>query len=201
MASLGEESIILARRNHKRENLAALNNAVSMNETSLSLLDRARGSAGDDAWPRLADVYSPLLRSWLLRFEVEAADADDLVQDVLLTISRELPRFEHSGRMGAFRSWLRTILVHRVRDFWRSKKYRPTADGGSSWAERLEQLIDDATIVCGCGVSGEGPDFGGAGWQTDQCEIQSADQNIRFGLRCQFQLMVVEVLLYKGIDG
>jgi RNA polymerase sigma-70 factor (ECF subfamily) len=118
-----------------------------MNETSLSLLDRARGSAGEEAWPRLADVYSPLLRTWLLRFDVEAADADDLVQDVLLTISSELPGFEHSGRTGAFRSWLRTILVHRVRDFWRSKKYRPTAAGGSSWAERLEQLTDESSDV------------------------------------------------------
>lgn len=116
-----------------------------MNETSLSLLESARGDANHDAWRRLEGIYSPLLRQWLLRFEVETADADDLNQEVLLTVSRELARFEHSGRAGAFRSWLRTILVHRLRDFWRSRKYRPTAAGGSSWAEQLEQLADDSS--------------------------------------------------------
>lgn len=116
-----------------------------MSETSLSLLDRARGDHGDDAWQRLSAVYVPLLRAWLLRFEVAAADADDLVQEVLLTVSRELPRFEHSGRAGAFRSWLRTILVHRLRDFWRSRNYRPAAAGGSTWLEQLQQLEDESS--------------------------------------------------------
>ena len=118
-----------------------------MNETSLSLLESARGEASHEAWQRLEGIYSPLLRQWLLRFEVEAADTEDLNQDVLLTVSRELPRFEHSGRTGAFRSWWRTILVHRLRDFWRSRKYRPTATGGSSWAKQLEQLADESSQV------------------------------------------------------
>ena len=118
-----------------------------MSETSLSLLDRARNDANDESWRHLAGAYSPLLRAWLLRFEVATTDADDLVQEVLLTVSRELPRFEHSGRTGAFRSWLRTILVHRLRDFWRSRKYRPVATGGSTWVEQLEQLADESSNV------------------------------------------------------
>ena len=116
-----------------------------MDETSLSLLERLRNTVGEDAWPRMAAIYSPLLRGWLLRFEVAATDADDLVQEVLLTVSCEMPVFEHSGRADAFRSWLRTILVNRLREFWRSRKYRPVAAGGSSWAERLEQLEDESS--------------------------------------------------------
>ena len=116
-----------------------------MSDTSLSLLTRARADMSDDAWQQFAELYAPLLRSWLARFDVPATDADDLIQEVLLTVSRELPRFEHSGRAGAFRSWLRTILVHRLRDFWRSRKYRPAATGGSTWAEQLEQLADESS--------------------------------------------------------
>ena len=116
-----------------------------MSETSLSLLARAQSDASDDAWQQVAGLYASLLRSWLTRFEVPATDADDLIQEVLLTVSRELPRFEHSGCAGAFRSWLRTILVHRLRDFWRSRKYRPAATGGSTWAEQLEQLADESS--------------------------------------------------------
>ncbi len=118
-----------------------------MSDTSLSLLDRVRDDVTDEAWQRMAEVYSTLLRAWLLRFEVATTDADDLVQEVLLTVLRELPRFEHSGRAGAFRSWLRTILVHRLRDFWRSRNYRPAAAGGSTWMEQLQQLEDESSHV------------------------------------------------------
>lgn len=116
-----------------------------MSETSLSLLEQAGRSPGDGAWRRLVAVYSPLLQGWLGKFEIQAVDADDLVQEVLAVVARDLSKFEHSGRAGAFRTWLRMILVHRVRNFWRSRKYRPTATGGSSWAERLEQLEDESS--------------------------------------------------------
>lgn len=116
-----------------------------MIETSLSLLDRARANADAEAWHRLSGIYTPLLQAWLTRFEVPATDADDLVQEVLMTVSRELPRFAHSGRTGAFRTWLRRILVYRVRDFWRSRKYHPSAPGGSSWVEQLDQLADESS--------------------------------------------------------
>lgn len=118
-----------------------------MSETALSLLDRARGDANDESWRHLVSAYSPLLRAWLLRFEVAATDADDLVQDVLLTVLRELPKFEHCGHAGAFRSWLRSILVNRLREFWRSRKYRPATTGGSSWQQQLEQLADESSGV------------------------------------------------------
>lgn len=118
-----------------------------MSETSLSLLERVRDDVTDEAWQKMTEVYSALLRSWLMRFEVASTDADDLVQEVLLTLSRELQNFKHSGRPGAFRSWLRGILVHRLRVLWRSRKYRPTAIGGSTWAEQLEQLADESSII------------------------------------------------------
>ena len=118
-----------------------------MSETSLSLLERVQGDVADEAWQKITEVYSTLLRSWLTRFDVASTDADDLVQEVLLTLSRELRNFKHSGRPGAFRSWLRGILVNRLRDFWRSRKYRPAAIGGSTWSEELEQLADESSNV------------------------------------------------------
>lgn len=85
-----------------------------MNGTSLTLLNRLRQSTDTDAWNRLLELYAPLLAVWLRRFGVQASDADDLVQEVMLAAWTDLKSFEHSGRPGAFRSWLRTILVHRL---------------------------------------------------------------------------------------
>lgn len=116
-----------------------------MNETSLSLLENACSSVNHHAWRRLAEIYSPLLRTWTQRLDVTPVDADDLVQEVLLSVARELPQFNHSGRTGAFRAWLRRMLLNRVRDFWRSQNYRPAARGGSTWSQQIEQLEDESS--------------------------------------------------------
>jgi RNA polymerase sigma-70 factor (ECF subfamily) len=114
----------------------------SMSQTSLSLLDRICTRGDEEAWRRLAAIYTPVLHACLRRYDLQPADADDVVQDVLLVVSRELPAFEHNGRSGAFRRWLRVILVHRLKNFWRSRRYRPPAAGGSDMAEQLQQLED-----------------------------------------------------------
>lgn len=114
-----------------------------MNETSLSLLARIHQSGDADSWNRLVELYAPLMHGWLRWYEVNEADADDLVQEVLTVVCQELPQFNHNARIGAFRSWLRKILVHRLQNYWRGKKQLPPAKGGSSLLEHLNQLEDE----------------------------------------------------------
>jgi RNA polymerase sigma-70 factor, ECF subfamily len=113
-----------------------------MSPTSATLLERLRDRADREAWQRLVDLYSPLLSSWLRRHALQNADVDDLVQEVLVTVARETPRFQHSGRPGAFRHWLRTILANRLREFWRERRLQPAATGDSDFAGMLDQLED-----------------------------------------------------------
>src|SRR5262249_49675886 len=79
---------------------------------------------------------------WLRRYGLAECDADDLAQDILLVVLRELPYFHHNRRTGAFRNWLRRIVVHRYQDFIRAKRYRPLAGGDSEFSEQLLQLED-----------------------------------------------------------
>jgi len=108
-------------------------------ETSASLLERLAGVPTDADWRRLDDLYRPLLRAWMARAGVPASDVDDLVQEVLLVVFREVAGFERR-RQGAFRAWLRTILAHRMRDYFRGQKYRPTATGDSDFLRLLNEL-------------------------------------------------------------
>jgi RNA polymerase sigma-70 factor (ECF subfamily) len=108
-------------------------------ETSVSLLERLAGAATDDDWRRLDDLYRALLRAWVARAGVAASDVDDLVQDVLFVVFREIAGFEWRGQ-GAFRAWLRAVLAHRVRDYFRGQKYQPTATGDSDFQRWLDEL-------------------------------------------------------------
>jgi RNA polymerase sigma factor (sigma-70 family) len=113
-----------------------------MAETSFSLLDRLRLQPDAETWRRLVDLYTPLIHAWLRRHSVPAADADDLTQEVMSVVVRELPRFKHNQQRGAFRNWLRTITVNRLRVLWRSRQTRPIATGESDFLKILDELED-----------------------------------------------------------
>ncbi len=108
-------------------------------ETSVSLLARLTDRPSEADWLRLDELYRPLLRAWALRAGATDADADDLTQEVLTVVVRELAIFDR-GRPGAFRSWLRAILANRLRDFFRARRSRPVATGASDFLDRLDEL-------------------------------------------------------------
>ncbi len=107
-------------------------------ETSLTLLGRLAGSPSEDDWRRFAGLYEPLLRAWLTRAGVPAADQDDLTQEVLMVVVREVAGFDRR-RPGAFRAWLGTVLANRLLDFFKSRAARPlplaSIQTGEAWRE------------------------------------------------------------------
>ena len=112
-----------------------------MNETRQSLLLRAQ-TGETDAWKGLTDLYRPLILGWLHRQGVPARDLEDLSQEVLLSVVKQLPGFQHSGQRGAFRSWLRTIVCRRTADYWRAIDADTKARGGSGAIAALQQIAD-----------------------------------------------------------
>lgn len=115
----------------------------TMDTTSLSLLDQARDTSNAEAWRQLVSLYEPLLKKWLRQHQLQTADADDVVQEVLTAVLKDLPRFEHNQRPGAFRNWLRTTLVFRLQNHWRSRDRSPKP----AEAAHLAELSDEATAL------------------------------------------------------
>src|SRR5262249_5664344 len=90
-----------------------------MGATRSSLLIRARAGDGE-AGEALCELSPPRIAGWLHRQSVPDGEIDDLVQEIFLAVVRSLPSFSHSGRRGAFRSWLRTIASNYSCDYWKS---------------------------------------------------------------------------------
>jgi RNA polymerase sigma factor (sigma-70 family) len=109
------------------------------------LLERLNDQSDSVAWRRLVDLYSPLIKAWLRHHGVSASDAEDLTQDVLGVVVREVSRFQHNGRTGAFRTWLRTITINCLRQSVRSRRLRPEAVRPPDLVAVLDQLEDPAS--------------------------------------------------------
>jgi len=100
-------------------------------ESTLALLVRARG--GDaGALESLFARYLPRLRRWasgrLPRWARDATDTQDLVQDTLISVLRQIDGFE-PRREGAFQAYLRQAVMNRIKNAIRSRMRRP--DGTS----------------------------------------------------------------------
>lgn len=113
-----------------------------MPETPISLLERLRLRPDEASWRRLVDLYTPHIHAWLRRHGIMNSDSDDLTQEVMQVLVRELPNFQHDLRPGAFRRWLRSVTVNRLRIFWRERHPRPLAAGASDFGHVLDQLED-----------------------------------------------------------
>jgi RNA polymerase sigma-70 factor, ECF subfamily len=113
--------------------------------TSATLLERLNNRSDSDAWRRLVDLYSPLINGWLRRHGVSVEDAEDFTQDVLGIVVREVPRFTHNGRAGAFRTWLRTITINCLRQSLRSRRLPAKATGSTDVMMMLDQLEDPSS--------------------------------------------------------
>src|SRR4051794_19122697 len=80
---------------------------------------------------------------WVLREHAFHADAEDVAQDVMSVLIRDLPRFERQ-RAGSFRRWLRQIMLHRLQNLWR-ERHKRASDGAGSFA--LSALGDPASSL------------------------------------------------------
>jgi len=106
------------------------------------LLERLKDAADDAAWQSFYDLYDPLIRRWLVRRGVSPQDADDVAQEVMQLALKQLPEFQHNGRVGALRAWLRQVVANRLKTFWRQQNRQENARGGTDYGDLAEQLAD-----------------------------------------------------------
>lgn len=110
--------------------------------THASLLERlATGGAPDqDAWAVFADRYGTLIRDYGRRRGLQADDCDDLLQDVLLSLTKAMPGFRYDPAKGRLRAYLKTVAMRAVSSLV-SKKTRQ--DGGGVSLEVVEEPVAD----------------------------------------------------------
>lgn len=113
--------------------------------TRVSLIERLRDPDDSEAWQMFTALYQQLILDWLRRCELQPADAEDLCQEIMAVVLTEVPHFEHSGRLGAFRAWLRRITANQLRRLWDRKSRQRKLFAPATLSEVADQLDDDAS--------------------------------------------------------
>lgn len=83
-----------------------------MEPTRASLLWRLRQADAGAAWEQFCLQYGGAILRYAQKLGLNEADAQDVLQESLVALVRQMPRFEYDPARGLFRNFLLTI-VHR----------------------------------------------------------------------------------------
>jgi RNA polymerase sigma factor (sigma-70 family) len=109
--------------------------------THPSLLGRLGNDPNDfDAWSEFVGRYGGLLYHWCREWKLQGADAEDVTQNILLRIARQLPKFQYDAKR-SFRGWLRTVARAAWCD-WLDEQQRPDKATGGSAVLRFLNLAE-----------------------------------------------------------
>jgi RNA polymerase sigma-70 factor (ECF subfamily) len=130
-------------------------------QTRPSLLIRIRSPEDRAAWLEFVDVYAPLVYAYGRKHGLQDADAADLTQDVLASVSAAVQRRQYDPQRGSFRGWLFTVVRNCLRkslprqercgrgsgDTTANELLReypaPAEDPEALWQEEYEQRVFD----------------------------------------------------------
>jgi RNA polymerase sigma factor (sigma-70 family) len=112
--------------------------------TRASLLVQLRDGANHGAWQEFMKLYSPIVYGFARKRGLQDADAADLMQDVMRSVSSSIGRLDYDRTQGTFRGWLFTITRNKVFNFLSARRIRPQASGDSSTNRILESHADQS---------------------------------------------------------
>ncbi len=100
--------------------------------TSASLLVRLRDGANNGAWREFTTLYGPVIYGFARKRGLQDADAADVMQDVLRSVSGTIGRLDYDRQQGTFRGWLFTITRNKVFNFLSARRIRPQSSGDTT---------------------------------------------------------------------
>lgn len=126
-----------------------LSNTDSLIPTRDSLLSRLKDWQDDASWRDFFNTYWRLIYGVALKSGLSEQEAEEVVQETLITVARRIPEFEYDRSVCTFKTWLMNLTRWRIID--QIRKRRPALPNRDLQEERpravvMEQLPDPTTV-------------------------------------------------------
>lgn len=105
-----------------------------------NLIVRIANSQDQQAFAELAEMAAPRLKAYAIRCGADISDAEELVQECLLTVWHKAHQFNPDKARST--TWLYTIIRNRRIDLGRKNKL-DTVQSDDLWPEQESQALED----------------------------------------------------------
>src|SRR2546430_2243897 len=95
--------------------------------TRRTLLHRLRNVDDHAGWREFFEIYWRLIYAVAKRSGLDEFEAEEVVQETVITAARKIPEFRYDPAIGSFRGWLLTIARWRIADQFRKRQIEEPA--------------------------------------------------------------------------
>lgn len=112
--------------------------------TRITLLQRAQSGQDHPDWDELLQYYEPFVRRVLMGMGITAPDLDDVCQQALARLWKELVNYRRQEEHARFRTWLTRLIRNvAINDYWKQKRASRVGSPGLQSVEDLPQVLPD----------------------------------------------------------
>lgn len=84
--------------------------------TRTTLLERLKNWRDESSWQEFFDTYWKLVYGVAIKSGLTEAEAQDVVQETMLSVAKHISRFKYDRNTGSFKRWLLNMTRWRIRD-------------------------------------------------------------------------------------
>jgi RNA polymerase sigma factor (sigma-70 family) len=119
--------------------------------TRQSLLSRLKDWNDQEGWKVFFDTYWKLIYHAAVKSGLTDAEAQDVVQETVISVMKSMPTFQYDAQRGSFKSWLLRLTSWRITDQLRKRQkgveQRKREARTSTRTDTLERVADPAALA------------------------------------------------------
>jgi RNA polymerase sigma-70 factor (ECF subfamily) len=96
--------------------------------TRATLIQRLKNWQDQSSWQDFFDTYWNLIYGVALKGGLTRVEAEDVVQETLISVAKHMPTFKYDPSIGSFKGWLLNMTRWRIADQLRKRGYPPASD-------------------------------------------------------------------------
>jgi len=117
--------------------------------TRQSLLSRLKNADDSQSWQDFFDSYWKLIYGVAMKSGLTEVEAQEVVQETVIAVSRKMPEFRYDPSVGSFKAWLLNQTRWRIQDQFRKRrrdaKAAPPPGLDEEPGQFIESIPDPAT--------------------------------------------------------
>jgi RNA polymerase sigma-70 factor (ECF subfamily) len=118
--------------------------------TRATLIQRLKNWQDQSSWQDFFDTYWKLIYGVALQGGLTEAEAQDVVQETMISVAKHMPTFKYDPAIGSFKTWLLNMTRWRITDQLRKRgptfaASHPIAEDTATGTRTVERVVDPAS--------------------------------------------------------